>query len=243
MAGNNIIGEDGGSGWDGAWRDQIGSFLSGSVTSTANLTSPGFSYDDLPVAGNKLSLQADSNNGSHAFRNFSSTIGGANAGEIWISVIADSDQAGDTASWLMFYNGADNNTVRIFGFGAGNATGQNWGILVGGNAASSVAKTEQSFLLVRLFYDADGLDSMSLWVNPTLVIGALGAADAVVTGLAGGGAFDRVRVFGSAGHSTDFDEIRIGTTLFDVGVIPEPGSLALLAVASLAVLRRRGCRR
>ena len=36
-----------------------------------------------------------------------------------------------------------------------------------------------------------------------------------------------------------FDEIRIGTTLADVGVVPEPSSLALLGLGGLMIARRR----
>ena len=51
--------------------------------------------------------------------------------------------------------------------------------------------------------------------------------------------FDTISI--SDGQTSGFDEIRFGTTLADVtpGAIPEPSSLSLLALASLALLRRR----
>ena len=79
-------------------------------------------------------------------------------------------------------------------------------------------------------------DTLSLY-NVTDVNAALPAAFATLTADLDQSAFDTL-AFGGAQIGA-FDEIRFGTTLTDVGVVPEPTSLTLLGLGGLMMLRRR----
>lgn len=82
-----------------------------------------------------------------------------------------------------------------------------------------------------------GLDTLTLY-NVTDTTVALPTAFATITADIDNSNIDTLAFAGE--QIGAFDEIRIGTTLEDVGVVPEPGSLALLAAGSLLIgVRRR----
>ena len=112
-----------------------------------------------------------------------------------------------------------------------------------------------TYFVVAMFQnDGTNNDSISLWINPTLT--GLGTAD-VVLDAASAGAATNFYVSGNPGYaiqgvvldfkssgasagSTSVDEIRIGTTLADLGVVPEPSAgLLLIAATGLLGIRRR----
>ena len=225
--------QNGGTGWGEAWRNG---------DANSSIQSPGLSYEDLPVSGNRVWAN------SSTYRGLDGTIGGT-AGEIWISFIGRVDNA-TGVGYLGFYRGGDTSSFRVFLVGSAVATSHQWGLLADATSGSQVAATDvagqtEVFLLTRLDYTTGGqLNAIDLWLDPVLGNqGALGTPDATITSTALGTkdySFDRVRVFGTSGANADYDELRIGTT-FDAVAIPEPSvwALSLGLGAWLIVLFRR----
>ena len=83
--------------------------------------------------------------------------------------------------------------------------------------------------------------SIDMWVDPadTSNIAALGAADAstVVAAITPNGTWDSLRLGKHNNATLSVDNIVAATTFAEV--VPEPGSLALLGLGGLALLRRR----
>ncbi|TWT95350.1 hypothetical protein Pla108_34960 [Botrimarina colliarenosi] len=255
----SLAGQNGGSGWGGAW--SAGSVVPGSL-----------SYGSLPTAGNSA-LISGSGGSISAYRDFAAEYG---AGTYYISFIGQR---------LSPHGTLDDNTVRASsfqihkGFGtsgderlsAGKATTAspnqlyNWAMFSDGSGnfleESAEPITNQAFVLMEFVVndDTDGegpgvsTDEARMWINPSLN-GPLGAPDVELSQAEGNNhdyLFGRVRIFSgntsSAGQYADFaiDEIRLGTSLADVGVtVPEPtaGLLALVGVALAGRVRRRAAR-
>jgi hypothetical protein len=143
-----------------------------------------------------------------------------------------------------------------------------WGLVYHGNAADTKASADDfltptkpnstaDFILVRVDH-VGGIsnpydDSMSVWINPRLDNEALiGLPDLTLNPGDWGDvdrdlAFNVVRIFAGNVNATvanygsiQVDELKIGTAYHDVtlGVIPEPTTLAVLGLGSVALLRR-----
>lgn len=249
----SLAGQNGGSGWGGAW--SAGSVVSGSL-----------SYGALPTTGNSALISGESGSIS-AYRDFAAEYG---TGTYYISFIGQR---------LSPHGTLDDNTVRASsfqihkGFGtsgderlsAGKVTtaspnqAYNWALFSDGSGGlleeSDEPITNQAFVLMEFVIndDVDGEgagvsnDEARMWINPSLD-GALGAPDVELTQANGNNydyLFGRVRIFSggnnSSGAYADFaiDEIRLGTTLRDVGVnVPEPAA-GLMALVALAGITRR----
>lgn len=256
----SLSGQNGGSGWGGAWT--AGSVVPGSL-----------SYGSLATTGNSA-LISGSGGSLSAYRDFAAEYG---AGTYYISFIGQR---------LSPHGTLDDNTVRASsfqihkGFGtsgderlsAGKATTAapnqlyNWALFSDGSGAlleeSAEPITNLAFVLMEFVVqdDVDGegpgvsTDEARMWINPSLD-GPLGAPDVELTQAEGNNhdyLFGRVRIFSgnsnAQGLYADFaiDEIRLGTTLADVGVnaIPEPTAavLAIVGVAMAGRARRRTAR-
>ncbi len=236
----------GGIGWSGGWY-QAAATNNGV---TLKVVTPGLTYQDLIVTGNAFNGGGSPNlNGPHLnmFRALSSAVD-LSAGDVWLSFIGLDHQPGGRIFALSIYNGTTTSGLDI-----GHTTDPNnldWGLTTGGvNATyqpSGVLATTEAFLLVNI---SGGV--ASLWVNPDLSLGeaGLGAANASIAMSETFTSFDNIRLFGGGLNATTsngygeglFDEIRIGTSFADVAPIPEPNSMALLAVglAGWMVNRRR----
>lgn len=87
--------------------------------------------------------------------------------------------------------------------------------------------------VVRIDFGANGDDNARVWVNPA------SEADASFDLGPGDAGFDAVNIrAGNGSGSADYTNIVFATT-FDEAAVPEPGSLGLLGLGGLALLRRR----
>ena len=172
-------------------------------------------------------------------------------GEAWISFSAQ--RTGSTSAWtnLKLLQGADQNSGIVLGIGSVglNNDTTNWGAGEG-RASSNVstdsfssagligAATSQStapaFFLIRIDYNANGEDSISIWRSATAITQATALATAAGWTNTGDYAFTQLGVYAGAGATLAFSDISLQ-------VVPEPSTCALLfggAVLGLAVGRR-----
>ena len=125
-----------------------------------------------------------------------------------------------------------------------NASTFNWGIargLTGTYSSTGVAAAagDTALLVGKYTFGAANVDTVELWVNPTLG-GALGAAQASIAG--GDFAITGLNTRPDTANVFSLDEFRLGTTLADVTpytVVPEPTAFALAGLGLAALFLRR----
>lgn len=204
----------GGTGWSGAW--------SGNNT----VSTPGYTYSTLPVAGNRVTT---SGGDSGSFRSFSTQNG---SGTYYVSFIVQR-VSGNSAGYggiSLFEGGGERlfigQTFNQDNFGLERSGG-------GSPANSTTAASTFSFLVARI--DFNGASSSArLYVNPTLGTEP-GTAQATTANFAAF-SFDNVRIQSGGGPTFGFDELRIGTTYADVAPVPEPATTALLIFAAITIV-------
>lgn len=145
-------------------------------------------------------------------------------------------------------NAAAGLDVRI-GLGLdGNHDDTNLQVRYGGtNHTTSVALAAATtyYVLYKAEYNGTGqMTNFDLWLNPdSLTSEAVsGAADLTYSGAIGFGGFGGFSINKdnlAGGFNPIYDEIRVGTTWDSISPIPEPGTLALVALGVLALFRRR----
>lgn len=178
-----------------------------------------------------------------SFRVFSTPILVSTLDKIYIRFdFADND--GDGAAWggLSPFNGG---AERVFlgnpstpiNFGIGNLDGG--GDLVSSTPAVPIDDTDFHTLIMEIDINAvaPGTHQFSLWVDNFNIAlpNATGArADLQDT-------WTQIRIAGDNGASEFFraDNLVIGTNAIDVGLVPEPGSVALLSLGALMLGTRR----
>ena len=225
-----IEGLNGGTGWSGAWDDLTTEDTFGTGNRATGIAGPGdfpdndrtapLSFTDgksnvLPTAGNQVRTSFGEK--SVATRQLNGTYG--NDGDtIWVSFLAQSASSSSGARWAGFELG--DNTGQYFG--KPNNSG-NWGFASGGTALidTGTGAGNAVFYVAKLEF-VSGLDTLTVWLNPDL--------DAEPTASAGSSvsislsSFSEVTLAGR--WSTDFDELRIGTTYASVapstGETPPP---------------------
>jgi hypothetical protein len=100
-----------------------------------------------------------------------------------------------------------------------------------------------SFILIRLTWsDTPDNDQVAFWINPVLLNGLLGDADETQTGnFDTSNNVNEIYLPDNNGESYIADEFRMGTTLNDVMLVPEPAATALLGTLLFLglILRRK----
>jgi hypothetical protein len=115
------------------------------------------------------------------------------------------------------------------------------------NPISLAGPGSATFYVVRLDFDVSGTnDQVRLWVDPDLSSGVLGTASfdsGIVAGDLLGTELSSIGVglYATGGTNGFIDNLRIGTSLGQVAVIPEPSGMVLFmgTLAALLVSRRR----
>jgi hypothetical protein len=224
----SITGAAGGTGWALPWEG------------AGNVTTPGHTYQNLAVSGNKLTTIG---NNSGANRALASTLG-TDGTTVWISFLANlaTPTGTDAYAGVSLFNNA--NEILFLG----KRFNQNfWGFeRSGGGTAQAVNSNEAAdtgaadLLLYRIDFLPGATDNVTMYVNPDLSnLGSL--APAVGPIAVNDVDANRIRIqSGVAGAAIgNFDELRIGTDMQSVLPVPEPATLSLLGVAMVGLMARR----
>lgn len=239
------------TGYSGAWADVAFGDAEPSVTAGS------LSYSDplyLGSSGDKISKGADLEgiNGANSGRterllDSSLVVTNSTAGTVYLSFLFQSgfeNAAAQPAVYqtLGLWNGTGaNDGLRDFeaGIASGDFGTTNYAYRVDNSTVGNlgVASNSSVHLFVVKFdlSAAAASDSVTVWLNPTLGAGEPGGG---VTLSGRDLAFDRLVFSDYASNSTNWDEVRWGTT-FNAVTVPEPVSALLGSFGLLALLRRR----
>ena len=250
-AGQNLAGQNGGTGWNGSWGGTI------SNGNSTTIVSPGFTYtdgnsDSLVVIGNKTRIAPGVGKYTYDYRLLD--LATINNGKIfgyhddydrtvWISYIGQqvTSPSGAPSGGISLCVG----TTEHINISYSSDQSPNWLLRRAADnwAATSTPTTTQSFLLVRVDFDVTlgENEDIYMWVNPNLDTEPLtSTADAT---LSANISFDTIRIGGSSAEF-DIDEFRFGNSFADVTpVVPEPSTFVLLGTALLGMLLWRRRRR
>ncbi|WP_432799328.1 hypothetical protein [Poriferisphaera sp. WC338] len=257
-----IAGLNGGIGFAGAWRTDS-TWDNGIATAGTDYPTPGLptdartspaSYTDsqsktLEQQGNALRTGFANYTRSH--RTLNEELGAAGT-EVWISFIAQAfGDRGSRYSFVSFGKGGDGEAGSPGGnlrMGMDSSASTKWNVQQEGHGSAEGTIDSGSIVmyLARIqFNDFDpfnpsgGKDKIDVWFNPDLENAPVGNGD-LSFDLEDDLKIDSITVWSR--YSTDFDEIRIGTTFDDVTpvAVPEASAASLLiGFGTILGLRRK----
>lgn len=238
----NLVGQNGGSGWGGAWQSTSSDGFLHDVRTPTAIAYTGYTGSTTPAAsgGNYLNLAAGfgGSNPTPVARQLDTSVGGiyATSGYLLSAGLIGAD---NTTLWGSFLYSNDD-------IGTGIST-KTLTLSGGGTFALTLPQTSASnFMVFRINFGAGATDTVTSFSNPNLAIfnGTTGG----VTSVLGNYSFNTFNLQeqganfpGGSGTEGQFDDIRFGSTLGDVAPIPEPSSalLALVGLSSILMLRSR----
>ncbi len=210
-----LAGNDGGSGWAGAWAD--------------------FAGTPATVVGGVAQIAWDSASGWQSSQTDRSFSGGA-VTSAWIrTTVQKTVTAGSSSAFggIGLFEG-DGERGLIGNFWPGVATDA-WGAGPNGGQGEIAGELVTTLSDVVVYISAT---ETLLWVNGDPL--ALGTPEATGSGI---GQFDRIILRAGTnnnGEAWQFDNLIIGETAADVGVVvPEPATLALLGLGAMSLIRRK----
>jgi hypothetical protein len=241
-----------------------GTGLSGNWNAAAYNKDTGLTYGTLPTSGDSVrvsggwsSAQVGINTGATGY---SALL--ANGGEMWFSMIMQVGATNNRSYFALSNNGVGGSNGDLsggygVGFGlasngvfyanvwddveAGNWGGNNLtGVPTGDVATTTGTGTVAThFVVGRVQWGANSAanDTVTLYLPGTdrLLGSAVSSSTGVITDQSG---IDLLG-FQNLTNFNVFDEIRVGATSADVGIIPEPSAALLGGLGMLALLRRR----
>lgn len=243
--GAQLSGLNGGTGWNSAWDTNNGSAASGTILA-------GLGYTD--AHGNTLSTSGgafatDANTFFYqATRDTQDSFGAAGT-SVWMSFLVQQASHTDNVNYAMATLG------ERYGFGdeamLGGINGSHPAVVkfytnTGANAPSVTLNTgDVTFMVLRFDFSSSGNDTLSLWSNPLLDAGSLGAPDITVSNADYASSFTGLTLVQGDFRTFTYDEIRIGDSFSAVAPavpVPEPEAYAMMVVGlglMGARLRRR----
>lgn len=246
----NVNGDNGGTGWSGAWTSSTSPVYASVVTGTTL----GYTGGSISINGSGTALSITGGGAGSLNRGFDGTDVGS---EIYFSFLFQA-VAGSGNEFSHFYLSDDADLNNSGGIGDFNtaANDSRFGVRINDGTNDTTTTSSLSYtigttylLVGRLSTDGTGgaageIDRVELWVNPTSL--TLGTADATVNDamgltLADLDVFSTRFVNFASPDQILIDELRIGTDFASVVTVPEPsvGLLLLLGGTSLLALRRR----
>lgn len=242
-AGSDLAAQTGdGTGWTSNWSNTLANAGSGVVTSESS----SLTYSTLSTTAGSAVGPASGNTRVDAYaRAFNLGFSPVDGDEVWMSALVDLTSDGDRG-WALTLSNNDQRSQGV-GFGINNNSAGNVSGIIQGTEGSQVAiGSGANFYVARVSYTS-GFPVVDLWVNPMLNADlssvAIGGGDSTVTRSYGSvDSITNVVLYSHQDNRLTYDEIRIGTTQLDVGIIPEPSVYAAafaLGALGLAIIRRR----
>jgi hypothetical protein len=197
-----LSGASGGQGWAGAW-------TTGGSAGVTEILPGSHAWTGLPSAGNRLRIYDTDGVHQTMDRTLAKTFGAATE-TYWLSFLVKKFASGREAYLEM--NG--------FNF---KATSGNWQVKTPSTAYTDIPGSAYSglhLIVARVQATASG-DTVHVWVDPAIPAGEPAEIDAAATRVDPGFTFNTVRIkhgpWGNASQSSEWDELRFGTT-FDAVV-------------------------
>ncbi len=255
--GEGIAGLDGGSGWGGPW-ESLPDRLNAGIPEGEDDYGAGFgartaplSYTDnfgnsLVTSGNQVRTAFGHN--SWDYRPLANSLGEAGT-TVWVSFLGQAHGLAGDNRWAFIELSVDGGD-RLWLGNVNPVSSGNWGIFLPDRSDGAVSEdagedfpmNEQTFFLMRLDFGNDPSEStdVTVWMNPPDLTDESALQTPVFQLETDFAQYNRVGVAGR--YSTDFDEIRLGTSFDSVTPIPEPSTYAWifgLGAAGALLLRRR----
>ncbi|PAW77613.1 MAG: hypothetical protein B9S32_10035 [Verrucomicrobia bacterium Tous-C9LFEB] len=253
----NLIGQATSTGFTSSWTQ----YVSGSGTGTATVYADGLTYSGLLSQGGRAYVVPTGTGATGARASLTSSI---NSGTLYVSCLLNVDEG------LRYFGLAlsTSNAAEALVIGH-NSGGANWTLSGGAmtgwtKAGTTTTNTNDSgvayqydtttLLLLRIDFNASGAsERVRLYVDPSTTASSTDDLTALVDCYTGTSVnLDITGITLAAGYTSgvntsslvSFDEIRLGTDLGDVLVVPEVGScsLAVAGLGFVAFLRRRNRR-
>ncbi len=246
-AAGNLAGSGPGNGFGAnTWSDaSAGSFTveAGSLSSGGAYSSGNKARNSVQKSRASIGLDTSISGNFAGFIDGSGNIG-ADGTTLYISYMFTSNEVKDklglefyrdgARAWYMGRDGSDS----MVGTSSGTSTVTKEGDF------GAVIKNSMDLYVLKIDFQT-GADKITGWLTPTA--GNPAPAPAFTDVSVADFSFDAVSLWNNANgtHFLKFDEIRIGTTYADVTsnvsvpLIPEPASLALLALGGIMILRGR----
>jgi hypothetical protein len=223
--GSSLSGQNGGTGWSGAW---VKDYTSGS---SLIVGTPGLTYSGLTTAGGNAKWTGS------GIGEDSRSLSLVNSGVVYIQFLAQfpSSSGGGTPNLRLFSGGSLTGGIGANGGTYGGVIsilGTDLNPLSNGTSSTSASLSSLNLIVTRIDY---GANETEMWINPNLATfdySNPGTPNALYAGLAP--AFDKVAFYTRS--TATVDELAI------YSAIPEPAALASTAGAAVllvAMARRR----